>query len=342
MKLIKTVDAVGQTLCHDITQIIKDEVKDARFRKGHIVTSEDIEVLHSLGKYNIYIIDNEDSKLVHENEAANILAKMCIDDNMYASAVKEGKIDLYSNIEGLFKLNTDALYNINMFDEIIISARHNNYPVKKNDKLLGTRIIPLMIEKAKLDKVIQTNDNTKICTVLPYKIKTCAVITTGTEVYNGIIKDTFTPVIIEKLKEYGVEVIEHAILDDNLDKITNKIKEFKALEVDMIICTGGMSVDPDDLTPTAIKASGAKLISYGSPVLPGAMFLLSYFDDGTPIVGLPGCVMYSKRTVFDIVLPRLIAKDTITVEEIAKLGNGGLCFDCDMCHFPNCQFGKGL
>ncbi len=342
MKLIKTVDAVGQTLSHDITQIIKDEVKDAKFRKGHVVKEEDIETLHSLGKYNLYVIENDDERLVHENDAAEILISLCKNNNMFQSEVKEGKIDLYSNIDGLFKIDTDALYNINMFDNIIISARHNNYPVKKGDKLLGTRIIPLMIEKEKLDKVVEVNNKTQIFDVLPYKVKTCAVVTTGSEVYNGLIKDTFTPVIIDKLKEYNVEVVHHTILDDNLNKITEKIKEFKSLGVDMVVCTGGMSVDPDDLTPTAIKNSGASLVSYGSPVLPGAMFLLSYFEDGTPVVGLPGCVMYSKRTVFDILLPRLVVKDTITVEDIAKLGNGGLCLDCDLCHYPNCQFGKGL
>ncbi len=342
MKLIKTIDAVGQTLCHDITQIIKDEVKDVRFRKGHIVAEGDIEILHSLGKFNLYVIENDDEHLVHENDAARILIDRCINENMYPSDVKEGKIDLYSNIDGLFKINTEALYNINMFSDIIISARHNNYPVKKGDKLLGTRIIPLMIEKEKLNSVLKVNNNTKIFDILPYTVKTCAVITTGSEVYNGLIKDTFTPVIIEKLIEYNVDVKYHVVLSDDLDTITNKILEFKNSDVDLIICTGGMSVDPDDLTPTAIKNCGAKLVSYGSPVLPGAMFLLSYFDDGTPVVGLPGCVMYSKRTVFDILLPRLIAKDTITVEDIAKLGNGGLCLDCDVCHYPNCQFGKGL
>ncbi len=342
MKLIKTENAVGQTLCHDITQIIKDEVKGVRFRKGHVVQEEDIKILHSLGKYNLYVIENDDEHLIHENEAAEILINLCKNDTMYQSDVKEGKIDLFSHIDGLFKINTDALYNINMFDNIIISARHNNYPVKKGDKLVGTRIIPLMIEKEKLEKVVKTNNHTQIFDILPYQIKTCAVVTTGSEVYNGLIKDTFTPVIIDKLKEYNVEVVDHVIIDDNLNKITEKIKEFKSSNVDLIICTGGMSVDPDDLTPTAIKNCGATLVSYGSPVLPGAMFLLSYFDDGTPIVGLPGCVMYSKRTVFDILLPRLIAKDTITIEDIAKLGNGGLCLDCDLCHFPNCQFGKGL
>ncbi len=342
MKLIKTVDAVGQTLCHDITQIIKDKVKDVKFKKGHVVAKEDIEILHSLGKFNLYVVENDSEHLVHENDAAEILVQLCKNDNMYQSTVKEGKIDLFSDIDGLFKLNTDALFNANMFNDIIISARHNNYPIKKGDKLLGTRIIPLMIEKEKLTAVVKSNNNTKICSVLPYSLKTCAVVTTGTEVFNGIINDTFTPVIIEKLKEYNVDVVHHAILDDDLEKITNKISEFKKLGVDMIICTGGMSVDPDDLTPTAIKNCGASLVSYGSPVLPGAMFLLSYFEDGTPIIGLPGCVMYSKRTIFDIILPRLIAKDLITVQEIAKLGNGGLCLDCDICHFPNCQFGKGL
>ncbi len=342
MKLIKTVDAVGKTLCHDITQIIKDEVKGVRFKKGHIVCEEDIDVLHSLGKFNLYVWEEKDNQYIHENDAAKILISLCKNSNMYESDVKEGKIDLFSNTKGLFKINTELLAKVNCFDEIIISTRHNYYPVEKDDKLLGTRIIPLMIEEEKLKAVEEVANGNIICEILDYKVKRCGVITTGSEVYKGIIKDTFTPVIKDKLKEYGAEVVLHEIVDDNLENIKNIIEKFKNHNIDMIICTGGMSVDPDDLTPRAIRESGAKLVSYGAPVLPGAMFLLAYFDDKVPIIGLPGCVMYSKRTVFDILLPRLIAKDEINKEDIFKLGNGGLCFDCPKCHFPNCQFGKGV
>lgn len=342
MRLIKTVEAVGKTICHDITEIVKDEKKGVKFRKGHVVKEEDIEILHKIGKFNLYIWEDEDNVYVHENDAAEVLISMCINENMKKSEVREGKIDLFSTMDGIFKINTEELEKINSFENVIISARHNNYPVKKEDRLLGTRIIPLMIEKPKLDEVVSANNNQKIFDILPYEIKNVGVITTGSEVYKGLIKDTFTPVIKNKLAEFDAKIVEHTIVDDDLNKIIETIKDFKNKKVDMIICTGGMSVDPDDLTPTAIKKCGAKLITYGTPVLPGAMFLLAYFDDGAPIIGLPGCVMYSKRTIFDLVLPRLLAKDEITRSDISKLGNGGLCLDCEVCHYPNCQFGKGL
>ena len=80
------------------------------------------------------------------------------------------------------------------------------------------------------------------------------------------------------------------------------------------------------------------IITYGAPVLPGAMFLVSYLD-GVPVCGLPGCVMYAKRTIFDLLLPRLLADDPITADDIARLGEGGLCLGCAECHWPNCGFG---
>lgn len=341
MKLVKTVDAIGKTICHDITQIVKDDVKGVLFKKGHIVKEEDIPLLHSVGKFNLYIWEDSDNVYVHENEAARVLIDLCKNSHMYESGVKEGKIDLFSDIEGLFKVNTALLKEMNCFDQIMVSTIHNYYPVKKGEKILGTRIIPLMIEEEKLLEFSKIVNGQTICELLEYKIKKCAVITTGTEVFTGIIKDTFTPVIENKLKEYGAEIVYHKIIADNLDDIKKAIKECKD-DVDMIICTGGMSVDPDDLTPKAIKESGANLISYGSPVLPGAMFLLAYFDDKTPVLGLPGCVMYNTRTVFDILLPRILCKEEISKEDIAALGNGGLCMGCDFCHFPNCQFGKGV
>ena len=110
---------------------------------------------------------------------------------------------------------------------------------------------------------------------------------------------------------------------------------------DMVLCTGGMSVDPDDRTPLAIANAGARVVSYGAPVLPGAMFLAAYMPDGRPVCGLPGCVMYAKRTVFDLALPYLLADVPVTAQWLAGLGNGGLCLNCPECHYPNCGFGKG-
>jgi len=223
--------------------------------------------------------------------------------------------------------------------EMMIATRNGNTVVHSGDHLAGMRIIPLVIKKEKMKEASKITE-TPILEVKPFVFKKAAVITTGSEVYKGRIKDTFTPVIIDKLKEYNVEVVFHKLCLDNPDMVTSAIQEALDMHVDMVICTGGMSVDPDDKTPLAIKNTGANIISYGSPVLPGAMFLLSYKGD-TPIVGLPGCVMYAKRTVFDLVLPRLVANDPITADELAMLGEGGLCLNCPQCTFPNCGFGKG-
>ncbi|OOM09161.1 putative competence-damage inducible protein [Clostridium saccharobutylicum] len=224
----------------------------------------------------------------------------------------------------------------------MIATRHTNYPVKKGDKLAGTRVIPLVVEEEKLKKAQEIAGNNPLMELLPYKNMKAGIVTTGSEVYKGIIKDTFTPVVINKLNEYNISVCGHKIVNDESDMIVNAITELKNDGADLIICTGGMSVDPDDLTPSSIRKSGAKIISYGAPVLPGAMFLLGYFEDGTPIMGLPGCVMYAKATIFDLVLPRVAAGVKITKKDISKMGHGGLCLGCTPCKYPNCGFGKGV
>lgn len=348
MKLVKTTEAEGQVLCHDITQIIKGVTKDAVFRKGHVIKKEDIPVLLSVGKDHIYIWENDESML-HENDAADILCSLAESENMHRSGVKEGKIELIADIDGLLKTDVNGLFTVNSFGQMMIAARHGNFPVKKGDKLCGTRIIPLVIEKEKMQmavsKVKEASKGKPILRLLPFKAKKVGLITTGNEVFYGRIEDTFSPVIKAKFREYGSEIIYHEVFEDNDTKVTDCIKDMAEKGCDIICCTGGMSVDPDDRTPLAIKNTGAEIVSYGAPVLPGAMFMLAYYKtpDGrdVPIVGLPGCVMYAKRTIFDLVLPRLLADDRVYAEELAALGNGGLCLNCNVCTFPNCGFGKG-
>lgn len=339
MRLIKTVDAEGQILCHDITQIIKGITKDAVFRKGHLIRNKDIPVLLSVGKDHIYIWENNENML-HENDAAVILYDLCKNEHMHSSEIKEGKIELIADCDGLLKVDSEKLRKINSLREMMIASRHGNFPVKKGEKIAGTRIIPLVIEKEKMEKAREIGGGKPVFEIKPFIHKKVGIVTTGNEVYHGRIKDTFTPVIIEKLSEYDVEIIGHEISDDNHEKITECIKKLLDKGADMIVCTGGMSVDPDDKTPLAIKNSGARIITYGAPVLPGAMFLLSYYDGNIPVVGLPGCVMYEKRTIFDLVLPRLMAGEILEKEDLDCLGEGGLCLSCPVCTFPNCGFGK--
>ena len=339
MKLIPTREAVGHVLCHDMTQIIKGSYKDARFRKGHVVKEEDIPVLLSMGKENLYVWEMVPG-MVHENDAAERLRAICQGEHMTPSAVKEGKIELKADCDGLFLVDVDRLDRINLLDDIMIATRHSGTAVKAGDKLCGTRVIPLVIEEEKLLAAEEIGGDKPLLQVLPYQLKTAGVITTGSEVYKGLIEDTFTPVIVEKLQTYGITMTEHAVVSDDKDMTARAIAEMREKKVDLILCTGGMSVDPDDNTPGAIKDSGARIVTYGAPVLPGAMFLLGYYDDGTPVMGLPGCVMYAGATVFDLVLPKVAAGVPVSKAEIARMGNGGLCLGCPSCHYPLCSFGK--
>lgn len=341
MKQIKTVDAVGHVLCHDITQIIRGVVKDAAFRKGHIIQEEDIPVLLSLGKDHVYVFEKKEG-MIHENDAAYALANLCLNENMELSDVKEGKVEIIAKKDGFFRVNVNKLQKINYLGEMMIATRTGNIPVKKGDKLAGMRIIPLLIDKGKLEEAENIGGNKPILELIEFKKLKTAIVTTGNEVYYNRIEDTFTPVIKNKLEKYNLELVNHTICPDDTSVIKNAILDSKNKGADIIICTGGMSVDPDDLTPAAIKDSGADIVSYGAPVLPGAMFLLGYFKDGTVVMGVPGCAMYLAITTLDIVLPYAVAGVKVDKEHISKLGYGGLCLSCDRCTYPNCQFGKGV
>ena len=339
MKKIKTEEAIGHVLCHDITQIIKGVSKGPVFRKGHIIREEDIPVLLSVGKEHVYIWECDDSTL-HENDAAAILRDISLGVNMHATEAKEGKIELVADCDGLLTIRRQGVQAVNSLGEMMIASRHGGFAVKQDDVLAGMRVIPLVISKAKMEAAKEAAGTEPLFNVLPFTAKTAGVVTTGSEVYKGRIADTFTPVIEDKLAEYGISVTRHVTLADDPAAITAAIQDMLAQGVDMVFCTGGMSVDPDDQTPLAIKNTGARIVSYGAPVLPGAMFLLAYTDDGRPVAGLPGCVMYSKRTIFDLVLPSLAAGVEIKADELARLGEGGLCLNCPVCTFPNCGFGK--
>ena len=339
MKLIRTQDAVGHVLCHDLTRIVPGVTKDAAFCKGHIVTEADIPMLLSMGKDHLYVWEKTPGML-HENEAAERLAAMCENRYMSRTPVKEGKIELRAEIDGLFRVDVQRLFAVNCQDQLMIATRHTNTLVRKGDKLAGTRIIPLVIEEEKLAAAERAAGETPLLELLPLKRSTAAIIATGSEVHLGRIQDAFTPILTQKLAQVGVKVLFQTTAPDDREEILKAIAAARASGADMILCTGGMSVDPDDQTPGAIRASGAEVVSYGAPVLPGAMFLLGYYADGTPVMGLPGCVMYAKATVFEVVLPRILADLPVTRRDLAALGHGGLCLGCDVCRYPVCPFGK--
>ncbi len=342
MKLLRTEDAVGQILCHDITQIIKGVSKGPVFRKGHVIREEDVPVLLSVGKEHIYVWENDET-MMHENDAAEVLCAIAKGAHISRNEAKEGKIELFADCDGVLKIDREKLKMVNAFGQMMIAARHGDFPVRKGDKLAGTRVIPLVIEKEKMEAVRREAGETPILSIRPYEPKNVGIVTTGSEVFHGRIKDTFTPVVIGKVEEFGAKIIGHEVCDDGAEHIEAAVRKLLADGADMILCTGGMSVDPDDRTPFAIRrvCGDAGVVTYGAPVLPGAMFMLAYYGDGKiPVMGLPGCVMYAKRTIFDLVLPRIMTGEILCKDDFDRLGEGGLCLDCPVCTFPNCGFGK--
>lgn len=252
-----------------------------------------------------------------------MLRQLCQGEGMEASAPKEGKVQLTAQYDGLLQVDVEGLRRVNALGEMMIASRASGFPVKRGEKLCGMRVIPLVIEKEKLERARQAAGSEPLLKLLPLRPKAYGLVTTGNEVFHGRIQDTFTPVIREKLEEYGCTMAAHVVLDDNQEKITAAIRDMLEAGCEMVLCTGGMSVDPDDRTPAAIRAAGVEVVSYGAPVL-------------------PGCVMYARRTIFDLVLPRLLAGVPVTADWLAGLGHGGLCLNCPECHFPNCGFGKGV
>ena len=327
MKKINVRNAEGYELCHDITQILPGEFKGAKFLRGHIIRKEDIEVLISLGKENIFVMEEEDKEknLIHENDAAMfIVEKLNLDKEFFEiSSIREGKINITAKEDGILKIDINTLNKINKIGEIILVTKYNNSYIKKGETVAATRVIPLLIEKSQLDEMKEIVKDRNVLTFKKIdKNKKLALITTGNEVYNGIIKDKSKEALLKKYKKYELNDMEQVFSPDDKDTIKKYIKNFEN-EKDIIMCTGGMSIDPDDVTPSAIRESNWEIVTYGTPVLPGAMFMLAYKGEKV-LIGLPGGVVFSEKTVFDILLPRILADDRITKQEIIEMGHGGL------------------
>lgn len=327
MKKINVRNAEGYELCHDITQILPGEFKGAKFLRGHIIRKEDIEVLISLGKGNIFVMEEEDKEknLIHENDAAMfIVEKLNLDKEFFEiSSIREGKINITAKEDGILKIDINTLNKINKIGEIILVTKYNNSYIKKGETVAATRVIPLLIEKSQLDEMKEIVKDRNVLTFKKIdKNKKLALITTGNEVYNGIIKDKSKEALLKKYRKYELNDMEQVFSPDDKDTIKKYIKMFEN-EKDIIMCTGGMSIDPDDVTPSAIRESNWEIVTYGTPVLPGAMFMLAYKGEKV-LIGLPGGVVFSEKTVFDVLLPRILTDDRITKQEIIEMGHGGL------------------
>ncbi|MBV4430030.1 molybdopterin-binding protein [Clostridium tyrobutyricum] len=339
MKFLPVKEAEGMVLGHDMTQIIPGKYKGTAFKKGHVIKKEDIPILLNMGKEHIYIMEIKEG-YIHENEAAIRMAKAAAGQGIEVFGPSEGKITLISRHSGLLKINYEALMEINDVEEISFATLHTNQFIQGEAKVAGTRIIPLTTKESKIKHIEDIcKTNYPIVDVKPLKKLNIGIVTTGNEVFYKRIKDKFGPVIQQKFKELDCNIIKQLYARDDAEMIAKSITQLIEEGADMITVTGGMSVDPDDVTPTGIRKSGAQIISYGAPILPGSMFLLSYINE-VPVLGLPGCVMYNKRTIFDLIVPRLAAGEKVIRKDIIKLGHGGLCIECEKCSFPNCGFGK--
>lgn len=338
MKEVTVEKAIGTVLAHDLTQIIPGEYKGPKFKKGHVITAEDIPLLLSMGKKHLFVLEKDDTD-VHENEAALRIASKAAGDGIRLTEPAEGKIELIADMDGLLKIDRERLYELVSQDEIMFATIHDNIVVRKGEKLAGTRIIPLFVAEEIMQKAEAVLADEPIIKIVPLKEMKVGVVTTGSEVYSGLIKDAFGPVLVKKFGALGSKVEKQLFADDDEEMIADCIRQLVDEGMDIIGITGGMSVDPDDRTPSGIRKAGGEVISYGAPVLPGAMFMLSYIGK-VPVVGLPGCVMYSRTSVFDLIVPRLLAGDKVTKADINKLAVGGLCLNCEKCTYPVCGFGK--
>lgn len=339
MKAIPVHEAVGTVLGHDITRIVPGQEKGTAYRKGHVITREDIPGLLTVGKEHIFVFDLRQG-FVHEDDAALRLAQAARGQGLTLSAPSEGKVTLSAAHAGLLKIDVERLTALNSIEDIVFATAHSNQQVQAGQPVAGTRVVPLVIEEEKLERAELALTGRPLIQVKPFAPTLVGMVTTGSEVFSGRIRDGFGPVVRRKFEDLGSTVFRQVIVNDEIPMCVAAIRELLAEGAQMIVVTGGMSVDPDDQTPASIREAGGKVVGYGAPVLPGAMFLLAMIGN-VPVLGLPGCVMYHKASIFDLVVPRLLAGETVSARDIAALGHGGLCMACPECRYPVCPFGKG-
>lgn len=334
-------EAVGLVLAHDITEIRPGNYKGPAFRKGHVIQEADLCHLQRLGKCHVYAINLQPGYL-HENDAALRLARaFCGPGIRWQGEPREGKLNLIAARDGLLKVNKKLVTRINMLGEVMCATLHTNTLVRAGEVVAATRAIPLIIRSQVIEKVeCLVGDHRGMLRVQPLKQSKVGIVITGNEVFTGLVKDSFTPVLRNKLVEFGCTAMGVVLAPDDRKVIASEINGLIMSGADLILTTGGMSVDPDDVTRLAISQTGAKKTVYGASVIPGVMFLLAYIDD-IPVLGVPACALYHEVTILDLVLPRILAGERLTRKDIAALGHGGLCRQCQSCHYPNCSFGKG-
>lgn len=337
MKKVKVQDAIGMTLCHDITAMV-DGFKGAAFKRGHVITQEDIPKLLDIGKQHVFIWE-ENAGEIHEEDAARRLSQMTTVDGAHYGSISEGKIQLFADQGGMFRVDKALLAAVNRIGDITITTLPDHYPVKAGDRLASMRIVPLVTEERQIAEAEALCADKQLYDLRPFKPLKVGIIITGSEIYHGRIKDKFERVARAKLAHYPAEILGVHVCDDELDMIVGAGRTLLAEGAELLIFSGGMSVDPDDLTPSAIREMGAEIVSYGVPSQPGNMTLVAYLDQAA-LLGVPGAAISRPTTMFDVLLPQIFCGDPLTKDDLIRLGEGGLCQMCDNCHFPNCTFGR--
>lgn len=337
MKKVKVQDAIGMTLCHDITAMV-DGFKGAAFKRGHVITQEDIPRLLDIGKQHVFIWE-ENAGEIHEDDAARRLSQMTAVDGAHYGSISEGKVQLFADQDGMFRVDKALLAAVNRIGDITITTLPDHYPVKAGDRLASMRIVPLVTEERQIAEAEALCADKQLYDLRPFKPLKVGIIITGSEIYHGRIKDKFERVARAKLAHYPAEILGVHVCDDELDMIVGAGRTLLAEGAELLIFSGGMSVDPDDLTPSAIREMGAEIVSYGVPSQPGNMTLVAYLDQAA-LLGVPGAAISRPTTMFDVLLPQIFCGDPLTKDDLIRLGEGGLCQMCDNCHFPNCTFGR--
>lgn len=337
MKKVKIQDAIGMTLCHDITAMV-DGFKGAAFKRGHVITQEDIPKLLDIGKQHVFIWE-ENAGEIHEEDAARRLSQMTTVNGAHYGSISEGKIQLFADQDGMFRVDKALLSAVNRIGDITITTLPDHYPVKAGDRLASMRIVPLVTEERQIAEAEALCADKQLYDLRPFKPLKVGIIITGSEIYHGRIKDKFERVARAKLAHYPAEILGVHVCDDELDMIVGAGRTLLAEGAELLIFSGGMSVDPDDLTPSAIREMGAEIVSYGVPSQPGNMTLVAYLDQAA-LLGVPGAAISRPTTMFDVLLPQIFCGDPLTKDDLIRLGEGGLCQMCDNCHFPNCAFGR--
>lgn len=337
MKKVKVQDAIGMTLCHDITAMV-DGFKGAAFKRGHVITQEDIPELLDIGKQHVFIWE-ENAGEIHEEDAARRLSQMTTVNGAHYGSISEGKVQLFADQDGMFRVDKALLAAVNRIGDITITTLPDHYPVKAGDRLASMRIVPLVTEERQIAEAEALCADKQLYDLRPFKPLKVGIIITGSEIYHGRIKDKFERVARAKLAHYPAEILGVHVCDDELDMIVGAGRTLLAEGAELLIFSGGMSVDPDDLTPSAIREMGAEIVSYGVPSQPGNMTLVAYLDQAA-LLGVPGAAISRPTTMFDVLLPQIFCGDPLTKDDLIRLGEGGLCQMCDNCHFPNCTFGR--